>query len=185
MARESIHKKLSRVRPPRVQISYDVEIGDAIQLKELPFVLGVLGDFSGTYNHSDEMVPGSEPLKSMKERRFVEVTGDNFDKVLASMKPHVAYSVNNTLSKDPDAPQLKVNLHFESLQDFEPEQVARNIGPLKELLELRSKLNDLRGNLQTNESLDKVLLDAITDQEKLAKLRTELGLSGTEDKANG
>jgi type VI secretion system protein ImpB len=178
MARESVQKKLQRVRPPRVQITYDVEIGDAIQLKELPFVLGVLGDFTG--------MP-AEQLARLKDRRFVEVTGDNFDGVLESMKPHVAFSVDNKLSEDSDAAQLKVDLHFKALEDFEPEQVARQVKPLRELLDLRSKLNDLRGNLQTNEKLDELLVDAVSNTEKLNKLRSELGLpaAGQEDKPNG
>ncbi len=136
MARESVQKKLQRVRPPRVQVTYDVEIGDAIEIKELPFVLGVLGDFTG--------MP-AEQLARLKDRRFVEVTGDNFDSVLESMKPHVAFSVENKLSDEADAAQLKVDLHFKSLEDFEPEQVARQVRPLRELLDLRSKLNDLAG----------------------------------------
>lgn len=178
MARESVQKKLQRVRPPRVQVTYDVEIGDAIQLKELPFVLGVLGDFTG--------MP-AEQLARLKDRRFVEVTGDNFDSVLESMKPHVAFSVENKLSEDSDAAQLKVDLSFKTLEDFEPEQVARQVKPLRELLELRSKLNDLRGNLQTNEKLDELLVDAVSNTEKLNKLRSELGLpaAGQEDKSNG
>jgi len=178
MARESVQKKLQRVRPPRVQITYDVEIGDAIQLKELPFVLGVLGDFTG--------MP-AEQLARLKDRRFVEVTGDNFDSVLESMKPHVAFSVDNKLSEDSDAAQLKVDLNFKSLEDFEPEQVARQVKPLRELLDLRSKLNDLRGNLQTNEKLDELLVDAVSNTEKLNKLRSELGLpaAGQEGKSNG
>jgi len=177
MARESVQKKLQRVRPPRVQISYDVEIGDAIQLKELPFVLGVLGDFTG--------MP-VEQLPRLKDRRFAEVTGDNFDSVLESMKPHVAFAVDNKLSEDSDAAQLKVDLHFKSLEDFEPEQVARQVKPLRELLDLRTKLNDLRGNLQTNEKLDALLVDAVSNTEKLNKLRSELGLAGqAEEKSNG
>ncbi len=85
-------------------------------------------------------------MARLKDRRFVEVTGDNFDSVLESMKPHVAFAVDNKLSEDSDAAQLKVDLHFKTLEDFEPEQVARQVKPLRELLELRSKLNDLRGN---------------------------------------
>ncbi len=177
MARESVQKKLQRVRPPRVQVTYDVEVGDAIQLKELPFVLGVLGDFTG--------MP-AEQMARLKDRRFVEVTGDNFDSVLESMKPHVAFSVDNKLSEDSDAAQLKVDLHFKSLEDFEPEQVARQVKPLRELLELRSKLNDLRGNLQTNEKLDELLVDAVSNTEKLNKLRNELGLPATgQGESNG
>src|SRR5271154_1455352 len=158
MARESVQKKLQRVRPPRVQITYDVEIGDAIQLKELPFVLGVLGDFTG--------MP-AEQLARLKDRRFVEVTGDNFDSVLESMKPHVAFSVDNKLSEDADVGQLKVDLNFKSMDDFEPEKVARQVKPLRELLELRTRLSDLKGALQTNDKLDEVLLDAVTNTEKL------------------
>ena len=177
MARESVQKKLQRVRPPRVQVTYDVEVGDAIQLKELPFVLGGLGDFTG--------MP-SEQLPRLKDRRFVEVTGDNFDSVLESMKPHVAFAVENKLSEESEAPQLKVDLQFKTLEDFEPEQVARQVKPLRELLDLRTKLNDLRGNLQTNEKLDALLVDAVSNTEKLNKLRSELGLSDEQkEKSNG
>ena len=167
MARESTQKKLTRVRPPRVQISYDVEIGGAIELKELPFVLGVMGDFTGQPN---------EPLPRLKDRRFVDVNPDNFDSVLESMKPHLAFSVENKLSEDSNAGDLKVDLNFKSLEDFEPEQVARQIRPLRELLDLRGKLSDLRGTLQTNEKLDQVLMDAVSNTEKLDKLRGELGV---------
>ena len=167
MARQSIHKKLEKVRPPRVHVAYDVEIGDAIESKELPFVMGVLADLSGQ---------PTEPLARLKDRRFVEITPDNFDSVLESMKPHVSYSVENKLSEDSQAGQLKVDLNFKSLDDFEPEQVARQVKPLRELLELRTKLADLRGSLQGNEKLDDVLLDAVSNTEKLAKLRAELGL---------
>jgi len=166
MARESVQKKLTRVRPPRVQISYDVHVGDAIEIKELPFVLGVMGDFAGQ--------PTGD-VKRLKDRRFVDVNPDNFDAVLEEMRPHLAFSVENKLSDDPNAGDLKVDLNFRSLEDFEPEQVARQIRPLRELLELRGKLSDLRGTLQTNEKLDQVLMDAVSNTEKLDKLRSELG----------
>jgi len=166
MARESVQKKLQRVRPPRVQITYDVHIGDAIELKELPFVLGVMGDFTGQ---------PVEPLPALKDRRFVEITPDNFDSVLESMRPHLAFTVDEKLSGNPDS-KLKVDLNFKRLEDFEPEQVARQVRPVRELLDLRTKLNDLRGTLQTNEKLDQLLLDAVSDTEKLSKLRSELGI---------
>ena len=165
MARESVHKKLERVRPPRVHVTYDVEVGDAIEVKELPFVMGVLADLSGQ---------PTEPLPRLKERRFVEVTPDNFDSVLESMRPHTAFSVENKLSEDPSAGQLKVDLNFKSLEDFEPEQVARQVRPLKELLDLRTKLSDLRGTLQTNEKLDNVLMEAIGNTDKLNKMKAQL-----------
>jgi len=165
MARQSTQHKIDRVRPPRVQITYDVEVGDAIEIKELPFVMGVMGDFSGQ---------PTEPLARMKDRKFVEVNPDNFDSVLANMKPHLAYSVDNKLSDDTDA-KLKVNLDFKSMDDFSPESVARQVGPLRELLELRDRLRDLRGNMQGNDKLEELLREAVTDKDKLAKLRTELG----------
>ncbi len=172
MARESTQKKLERVRPPRVQVSYDVEIGGAIELKELPFVMGVLADLSGQ---------PKEPLARLKDRRFVEITPDNFDTVLDSMKPHLAFSVENKLSEDPNAGQIKVDLNFKSMEDFEPEQVAKQVKPLKELLDLRTKLSDLRGNLQTNEKLDEMLLDAVSNTDKLNKLKSELGVEGKKE----
>jgi len=168
MANNSTQHKLDRVRPPRVQITYDVEVGDAIEVKELPFVMGVLGDFTGQ---------PVEALAKLKDRKFVEVNPDNFDDVIASMKPHLAYSVENKLSKDPDT-KLKVDLNFKSMDDFSPENVARQVGPLRELLELRARLSDLRGNMQGNDKLEELLRDAVSDKDKLAKLREEIGFKG-------
>jgi type VI secretion system protein ImpB len=163
MGRQSIQKKLQRVRPPRVQIEYEVQVGDAIEIKEIPFVMGVLGDFAGQ--------PVEEQAR-LKDRKFVEVTPDNFDDVLASMRPHLAYSVENKLSEDPDAPKLKVDLNFRSLDDFSPEAVAKQVAPLKKLLDLRTRLSDLRGTLQTNEKLDAVLQDVVGNSDKLEQLRS-------------
>ena len=173
---QSVQKKLERVRPPRVHVTYDVETGGAIEIKELPFVMGVMGDFSGQ---------PVDPLPRLKDRRFVEVTPDNFDNVLESMKPHLAFSVENKLSEDPDAGQLKVSLDFKSMDDFAPENVAKQVKPLRELLELRTRLNDLKGTLQTNDKLDQVLLDAVSNTEKLNKLRTELGGKKEEEGKGG
>jgi type VI secretion system protein ImpB len=163
----STQKKLERVRPPRVAISYDVETGGAIEKKELPFLMGVLGDFTGQ---------PTEPLPRLKERKFVEVSPDNFDDVLASMKPHLAFTVENKLSEDSDAAKIAVDLNFRSLDDFSPDAVAKQVKPLRELLELRTQLADLRGSLQTNEKLDEVLQSTVGDADKMAKLRSELGL---------
>ena len=165
MPRESVNKKLERVRPPRVHISYDVEVGNAIELKELPFVMGVLGDFTGQ---------PEEPLARLKDRKFVEITLDNFDSVLASMKPHLAYTVENKLSEEAEPGKLGVNLHFKSMDDFEPANVARQVKPLKELLDLRTKLSDLRGNLQGNEKLDDILLETVKNEDKMKKLKAEV-----------
>ncbi|HEY0785429.1 MAG TPA: type VI secretion system contractile sheath small subunit [Acidobacteriaceae bacterium] len=170
MPKESTQHKLDRVRAPRVQITYDVEVGDAIEMKELPFVMGVLGDLTGQ---------PEKPLAALKERKFVEINPDNFDTVLKGMEPHLAYSVANKLSDNADGSQLKVDLKFESLDDFSPENVAKQIGPLKELLELRTRLSDLRGSLQGNDKLDEMLLDAVSNTETRDKLRKELATTGT------
>jgi type VI secretion system protein ImpB len=167
MARASTQHKLDRVRAPRVQITYDVEVGDAIEVKELPFVMGVLGDFTGQ---------PVEALARLKDRKFVEVTPDNFDTVLESMKPHLAFSVENKLSEDPSAGNIKVDLHFKSLDDFSPDNVARQVKPLRELLELRDRLSDLRGSMQGNDKLEEALRGAVTDKDKVAKLRAEMGI---------
>jgi type VI secretion system protein ImpB len=161
----STQHKLDRVRPPRVHVTYDVEVGDAIEMKELPFVLGVLGDFTGQ---------PEQPLPRLRERKFVEVNPDNFDQVLEGMKPHLSFSVENKLSEEQDAPQLKVDLHFKSLEDFEPENVAKQVKPIRELLDLRTKLADLRGSLQGNDKLEELLMDAVSSTEKLEKLKGEV-----------
>ncbi|MCU1259118.1 MAG: type secretion protein family [Bryobacterales bacterium] len=166
MAKASTQHKLDRVRPPRVHVTYDVEVGDAIELKELPFVMGVLGDFTGQPEN---------PLPRLRDRKFVEVNPDNFDGVLEGMKPHLAFSVENKLSEDPNGPQLKVDLHFKSMDDFEPENVARQVKPLREMLELRTKLSDLRGSLQGNDKLEELLLDAVGNTEKRKQLEGEIG----------
>lgn len=170
MARgEGTQKKLERVRPPRVHITYDVETGGAIETKELPFVMGVLGDFSGQ---------PVDPLARLKDRKFVEVTPDNFDDVLAKMKPHLAFTVENKLSEDADAGRIAVDLTFKSLDDFSPDAVARQVKPLRELLELRTKLADLRGSLQGNDKLDEILQATLNDPQKMEQLGQEFG-SGT------
>lgn len=165
MARESVHAKLERVRPPRVHVTYNVEIGDAIELKEIPFVMGILADLSGQ---------PADPLPKIKDRRFVEITPDNFDSVLESMKPRVAFSVENKLSEEANAGNIGVDLTFKSIEDFEPEQVARRVGPLRELLDLRTKLSDLVGTLQGNEKLERLLQDVISNSGKMEQMRAEM-----------
>jgi type VI secretion system protein ImpB len=163
MGRESTQQKLSRVRAPRVQITYDVETGGAIELKELPFVMGVLGDLTG---HPEQ------PLAALKDRKFVEINPDNFDSVLKGMQPHLKFKVENKLSDK--AGQIAVDLKFESMDDFSPAKVAEQVGPIKELLDLRTRLSNLRGSLQGNDQLDQALFDAVSNTEELNKLKTEL-----------
>lgn len=166
---ESLQHKLDRVRSPRVHITYDVETGGAIEKKELPFVMGVFGNFTG--------MP-TEPLPVLKQRKFVEIGPDNFDTVLAAMKPHLQFKVENKLSDDPNAGQIGVDLHFQSLDDFEPTRVARQVKPLNELLDLRTKLADLRGALQGNDKLDEILQQTIRDNSKLEQLKSEIKPTG-------
>ena len=171
MARKSLQHTLDRVRAPRVQITYDVEIGDAIEKKEIPFVVGVLGDYSGKPD---------EPLPKLKDRKFVEIDRDNFDGVLAGMKPRLAFRVDNKLTDDNT--QLGVELRFKSLDEFHPEQVAQQIDPVRKLLEARRKLSDLLSKLDGNDKLDEILQDIISSTESLDKLAKEAGIAKPEDK---
>jgi type VI secretion system protein ImpB len=160
---ESSQTKLGRVRAPRVQISYEVETGGAIEMKELPFVMGVLGDFTGQ---------PAEPLARLRDRKFVEVNPDNFDEVLQRMKPHLAFKVPNRLTDE--AGSIGVDLQFQSMDDFAPDRIAEQVGPLRSLLELRRKLSDLRGSLQGNDRLEEVLQATLHDQAALGRLKQEL-----------
>jgi len=129
MAKESLQHTLDRVRAPRVQITYDVEVGDAIEMKEIPFVVGVLGDLSGKPD---------EPLPKLKDRKFVEIDRDNFDTVLAGMKPRLAFRADNKLTDDDS--KMAVELRFKSMDDFHPERVAEQITPVRKLVDARKKL---------------------------------------------
>lgn len=159
MGKESTQKKLSRVRPPRVQITYDVEVGDAIETKELPFVLGVLGDYSG---HS------KEPLPKLKERKFVDIDRDNFDDVLKGVAPRLQLRVDNQLKKDDT--QMGVELKFEKLEDFEPQRVVSQVEPLRKMLEVRTRLSDLRNKITGNDRLEELLDEVVRDTEKLKEI---------------
>ena len=161
---ESTQKKLQRVRPPRVQLSYDVEIGDAIEQKELPFVVGVLGDFSGN---------PEEQQARLRDRKFVNIDGDNFDDVMEGMAPRAVFRVPNKLSDK--GGEIGVELKFKGMDDFRPESVVQQVEPLKQLLDARSKLADLRGKLAGNEKLDDILQQVLTSTEQLAALSQEAG----------
>ena len=172
-AKESLQKKLDRVRPPRVQIKYEVEIGDAMELKELPFVLGVLGDYSGK---------PEKPLPPLKQRKFVNIDRDNFDKVMEGMAPRLAYRVDDKLSGE-EGKQLNVELKFKSMDDFHPEQVAKQIEPLRQLLQTRDKLKDLLGKLEGNDKLDELLQSVLNSTEAKQSLSKELGVDEPADEA--
>jgi type VI secretion system protein ImpB len=162
---ESLQHTLDRVRSPRVQITYDVEIGDAIEMKEIPFVVGVLADLSGK---PDESLP------KVKDRKFVEIDRDNFNQVLAGMKPRLAYRVDNKLTDDDS--KMAVELRFKSLDDFHPERVAEQVTPLRKLVEARKRLSDLLAKLDGNDTLDELLQDVLASTESIEKLGKEAGV---------
>lgn len=168
--KESLQHKLERVRPPRVNITYDVEVGGAIELKELPFVLGVLGDFVGK---------PEEPLPALKNRKFIEIDGDNFNQVLAGMKPRVAFSVDNKLQDD--GSKLGVDLKFTNIEDFEPDNVVQQVEPLRRLVEARQKLSDLRSKMDGNDKLESMLEEIIANADKQKELSDSLGLDKKEE----
>lgn len=161
---ESLQHKLDRVRPPRVQITYDVEIGGAIQMKELPLIVGVLADLSG----QPEIA-----LPKVKERKFVFIDRDNFNEVLASYTPRIAVRVDNKLVDDNT--KLNVELKFNHLDDFNPISVVKQVSPLNKLYEARKKLRDLLTKLDGNDELDNLLQQTVKDTEQLNQLKTDLG----------
>ena len=164
--KESIQQKLKRIRPPRVQITYDVEIGGAIELKELPFVVGVLGDFSGQ---------PEQQLPRMKDRKITEIDRDNFDQVLSGMAPRVAMAVENKMAGD--GSKMGVDLKFNSLDDFEPDKVVQQVDPLRRLVEARQRLSDLLSKADGNEKLEKMLNDVLQNAGSQQQLANSLGLS--------
>lgn len=163
---ESTQQKLSRVRKPRVHITYDVETGGATVKKELPFVMGVMGDFSGN---------PTEKLKSMKDRDFVQIDRDNFNDVMKSMKPGLKIRVQNTLSEDKNS-ELAVDLKFESMDDFEPARVANQVPALKALLETREKLKEILTKVDLSPDLEETLQQVLSNTDNLNKLATDLGV---------
>ena len=167
---ESVQKRLQKVRAPRVQMTYDVEIGDAIENKELPFVVGVLGDFGADPD---------APKKRLKDRKFVNVDADNFDEVLGGLAPATSFRVENHLS--PEGGEFAVQLQFKQMDDFRPEAVVQQVAPLKGLLDARAKLADLRNKLAGNDKLEDLLNDVLTNTEKLGSLRKGGGNPGKEE----
>jgi type VI secretion system protein ImpB len=164
MGKESVYGKKERVRPPRVHISYEVELNGAMQMKELPFVVGVLADLSGN---------PADPLPKPMDRKFTDIDRDNFDDVLGSMKPRLAYKVDNKLAAD--GSELSVELDFTKMADFTPDNVARQVKPLNDLIEVRTKLKALLNRTEGNDRLEE-LLEAIMDNSEMRdKLKDVLG----------
>lgn len=162
---DSIHDKLKRVRKPRVHITYDVETGGAEQTKELPFVVGVMGDYSGD---------NTENKKSLKERKFVSIDRDNFNQVMGNVAPSVSMKVENTLAGDNS--EMAVDLKFSNMDDFHPTAIVNQVEPLKQLLEARNKLRDLMSKADRSEELENILEDILKSTDKVASISQELGL---------
>ncbi len=165
MPRDSIQKKLSRVRPPRVHITYDVETNGAIEKRELPFVVGVLADLSGN---------PEKPLPPVKERKFVEIDRDNVDQVMAKIEPRITMKVDNRLSEEDT--KIPVELKFRKMEDFAPAAVAEQVTPIRKLLELRRDLANLRSGLAGNDKLEALLRDVLSNTEKLERAGAEAGI---------
>jgi type VI secretion system protein ImpB len=168
-AMASVHDKLNRVRKPRVHITYDVETEGAAIERELPFIVGVMGDFAGD---------PSEPLKPLAERKFTQIDRDNFNDVMARIAPGLNMKVENTLAGD--GSEMAVNLKFRSMDDFEPAKVAEQVPALKALMETRSKLRDLMSKVDNSEKLEELLDEVLQDEAKLKSLSDQLGLGKPE-----
>jgi len=166
---ESVHGKLNRVRKPRVHITYDVETEGPQVVKELPFVVGVMGDFSGN---------PTEELKPLKDRKFVNIDRDNFDEVMRRMTPGLEFRAENTLAGD--GSEMAVKLKFSSMEDFEPSRVVDQVEPLKKLLETRNRLRDLLSAVDRADKLEGELEKILQDTEQLQRLAGEMGISGDE-----
>lgn len=158
--KESAQKRLQRVRPPRVQLSYDVERGDAVELKELPFVVGVLGNFAAQSEQSQAR---------LRDRKFVGIDPDNFDDVMSGLAPRAEFRVANLLTDG--GGELAVDLRFSRFADFRPEAVVNQVEPLRKLMEVRSRLADLRNKLAGNEKLDDLLTEVLAQTEQLEAIR--------------
>jgi type VI secretion system protein ImpB len=174
MSSASIHDKLGRVRKPRVHITYKVETEGAKVEKELPFVVGVLGDFSGK---------PTQPLKPLKDRKFIAIDRDNFNEIMARMTPGLEFRVANTLKGD--GSEMAVKLKFNSLADFEPAQVVAQVDPLRKLLETRDKLRDLLTKVDRSDDLENLLERILQSDTEIKKLSTELSAEATPDAAGG
>jgi type VI secretion system protein ImpB len=170
----SIHDKLKRVRKPRVHITYEVETEGAVVVKELPFVVGVIGDFSGN---------PTEPLKPIKDRKFIQIDRDNINDVMKRMTPGLNMRVENTLADD--GSEMSVQLKFNSMEDFDPTNVVKQVEPLRKLLETRDRLRDLLTKVDRSEDLEQLLEQVLQNTDELKKLSSELGVDTTDGKGGG
>ena len=167
MALNSQHKRVSK---NRVSVTYDVETNGAVETKELPFVVGVIGDYSGHRQDKQEV----------DERTFYNVDKDNFDTVMKRIGPELSLKVNNVLADDDS--QFEANLTFNSMKDFEPESIVAQVEPLKKLVETRNQLKVLLSKADRSRDLEKLLKEVLQSADTINTLSDELGLAkeGTE-----
>lgn len=168
---DSIHDKLKRVRKPRVHITYDLETNGAVVEKEIPFVMGVMGDYSG-----DNL----DSKKPLKERKFSQIDRDNFNDIMGKVNPQLKMKVQNALEND--GSEMSVNLDFKSMEDFEPHKIVEQVEPLRKLMETRNKLRDLLTKADRSEDLEAILEDVLSNTNALSALSSELGTDKSEDK---
>jgi type VI secretion system protein ImpB len=162
---DSIHDKLKRVRKPRVHITYDLETNGTVVEKEIPFVMGVMGDYSGD---------NTENKKPLKERKFSQIDRDNFNEIMSKVNPQLRMKVENML--EGDGSEMSVNLDFKSMDDFEPHRIVEQIEPLKKLMDTRNKLRDLLTKADRSEELESILEDVLSNTNALSSLSSELGV---------
>lgn len=171
---ESIHDKLKRVRKPRVHITYDLETNGAVVEKELPFVMGVMGDYSGD---------NTDAKKALKDRKFAQIDRDNFNDAMAKINPQLSLKVENTL--EGDGSEMGLDLDFKNMEDFEPQKLVEQVEPLKKLMETRNKLRDLLTKADRSEELENILEEVLKNTDSLASLSSELGIEDGGDKKDG
>ncbi len=170
---DSIHDKLKRVRKPRVHITYDVETNGAVTEKEIPFVMGVMGDYSGD---------NTENKKPLKDRKFSQIDRDNFNEIMQKTAPQIDIKVDNTL--EGNGSEMSVSLDFKDMEDFEPHKIVDQVEPLKKLMETRNKLRDLLSKADRSEELESVLEDILSNTEAVASLSGELGIDDDNEKGD-
>lgn len=171
---DSIHDKLKRVRKPRVHITYDVETNGALAKKEIPFVMGVMGDYSGD---------NVDKKKALKDRKFSQIDRDNFNDVMGTVAPQVSMKVENTLEKN--GSEMSVSLDFKSIEDFEPHKIVEKIEPLKKLMDTRNKLRDLLTKADRSDALETILEEILSNTKAMSALSGELGIDKDTGKDKG
>ncbi|CQE06800.1 type VI secretion protein [Yersinia intermedia] len=158
VSKSNSQKFIARNRAPRVQIEYDVEIYGSEKKVELPFVMGVMADLSGK---------PLEPLPSVADRKLLDIDIDNFDERMKAMKPRVAFAVKNTLTGEG---QLMVDITFESLNDFSPDEIAKKVDSLSQLLDARTQLANLQTYMDGKAGAEELVMKLLKDKSLLATL---------------